>query len=179
MPNNFPKIALFLSVLFFIVSCILFSFLHTKVKDNNIISEQDNTVWQNEANRRNILSSMDHSLKAMAGEIMQVNTHFAQSSDVVPFLDYIEKTASIVGLNAEIVSVDVPEKEKVLVVVVNTEGVFEEVYKFLTLLENAPYQLEFVSVHMTRESGKVIPLPKVAHPSWNGYFKINLLSFIK
>lgn len=179
MLNNFPKIALPLSVLFFIASCLIFSFIHTQIDKNNSLAEENNIVWQSEANRRNVLSTMDHSIKVIAPEIMQLETHFAQSSDVVPFLNLIENTARKVGAKAEVLSVDVPVDGKVLSVAMNASGHFEEVYKFLTLLENFPYQLEFISVDVKRSGGFDVPVFKGTRPEWSAFIKINLLSFVK
>lgn len=179
MPNNFPKIALPLSVLFFVLSCLAFSFIHKQIDKNNSLSGENNIVWQNEANRRNILSSMDHSIKVIAPEIMQLEMYFAQSSDIVPFLNLIENTAQKVGAKAEVLSVDVPVDGKILSVAMNASGHFEEVYKFLTLLENFPYQLEFVSVDVRKSMEFGAPILKEGKPEWNASIKMNLLSFIK
>lgn len=179
MPNNFPKITLPFSILFFISSCLVFSFMHKQIGKNNSLAEENNTVWQNEMTRRSILSSMDHSLKIIAPEIAQLETHFAESSDVVPFLNSIENIAQKVGVQAEVLSVDVPANDKVLSVVMNASGHFEEVYKFLTLLENSPYQLEFTLVDVRRSGEMDTPILKGAKTEWNASIKMNLLSFIK
>ncbi len=178
MPNNFPKLALPLSIIFFIFSCVVFFFLYQKIDSNNSIAEANNVTWQNEMNRRNILSSMDHSIKVIAPEITQLETHFAQSSDVVPFLDSIESVARNAGVKAEVVSVAVPNEESVLLVGMNATGGFEQMYKFVTLLENSPYQLEFDSVEIKR-SDTLAPVTKSATLVWSGSFKMRLFSFIK
>lgn len=179
MPNHFPKLALPLSVVFFVFSCTAFYFLYQKINKNNIIAEENNIVWQNEANRRDILSSMDRSIKAIAPEIAQLETHFAESSDVVPFLDSIENAAKMVGVKAEVASVEVPKDGVVLVVAMNVMGSFEQMYKFLTLLENSPYQIEFNKVEIKRNSELDIPLLVNTKSAWSGFFKMSLLSFIK
>ena len=97
MPNNFPKLALFLSVTLFIFSCVAFLFLYQKINENNSITEKNNATWQNEADKRNVLSLMDHSIKVIKPETIELGKHFAQSSDVVPFLNSIENIARVVG----------------------------------------------------------------------------------
>jgi len=179
MSNNFPKVALFLSTLFFIFSCVVFSFLYGKINDNNSIAEQNNIVWQNETDRRNVLSSLDHFIKVIEPETIQLTNHYAQSSDAVPFLDSIEKVALEAGVKAEVISVNVPAQDRILVVVVDSSGSFAEIYKFLTLLENFPYQLEFASVNIKRRTEPDVPLSKSAGATWDGSFKINLISFLK
>ncbi|MDO8659128.1 MAG: hypothetical protein Q7K54_00845 [Candidatus Parcubacteria bacterium] len=179
MPNNFPKLALPLSIAFFVFFCTAFYFLYQKVNENNVIAEENNTVWQNEANRRDILSSMDRSIKAIAPEIAQLEKHFAQSSDVVPFLNSIENMARAVGVKAEFTSVEVPKDSIVLVVAMDATGSFEQMYKFLTLLENSPYQIEFNKVEIKRSSEIDVPLPVGTRPVWSGFFKMSLLSFTK
>lgn len=179
MPNYFPKLALPLSILFFAFSCIAFYFFYQDINVKNTLAEENNVIWQNEANRRNVLSSMDHSLKIIAPEIEKLETHFAQSSDVVPFLNSLENTGRAVGVKAEVTSVEIPKDSNVLVVSMNTTGNFEETYKFLTLLENSPYQIDFTKVEIGRNGDLDALLSKGVEPVWSGSFKMTLLSFIK
>lgn len=179
MPNHFPKIALILSLTFLLCTAVAFSLLYRKINDNNGLAQQQEAIWQNESARRGVLSLLDRSIKVIEPQITQMKTHFAQSSDVVPFLDSIERLATMAGVGAEVASVDVPAKDKVLVVTVNTSGGFGETYKFLTLLENSPYQLDFVAVDLKRKLDPINPLLIISNPVWVGYFKFNLISFVK
>ena len=95
----------------------------------------------------------------------------------MPFLDTIEALALKAKAKAEVILVDVPKNTTTLVVEVRAEGSFDGVYKFLNLLENSPYEIEFISVDM-QKSG--VSDPKNKEPSkWTSSLKIRLLSFIK
>lgn len=179
MQSNFPKIPLLLSAIFFILSCIVFLFFYRVINDNNRESQLKEGEWQSEAFRRDEIKALDRSVKIIEGERVQLETHFAQSSDVVPFLDTIEGLAPQVGIQAEVVSVDILKDNTGLLVGMKASGTFDGLYKFLTLLENSPYELEFVSTDMTRETVLNVGSKNVVVPKWDLILKIKLLSFIK
>jgi hypothetical protein len=58
-------------------------------------------------------------------------------------------------------------------------GTFNVLYRFLALLENSPYELEFIGVNM--DNGVVLDTvgKNVAASKWNAIFKVKLLSFIQ
>ena len=77
---------------------------------------------------------------------------------------------------------------------VKTPGTFDSLYKFLTLLENSPYELEFVGMDLTREGdftsvavetpadgtgAQTIVPPSIKIPRWQATFDVRLLSFIQ
>ena len=94
------------------------------------------------------------------------------------FLDTIEGLAPRAGVEAEVTSVDPPGDSAGLRIGIKASGTFTGVYKFLTLLENSPYELEFIGVDIKRET-KTDANKSVAIPKWNAVFKIKLLSFVK
>ncbi|TSC77943.1 MAG: hypothetical protein G01um101424_77 [Parcubacteria group bacterium Gr01-1014_24] len=167
MQNNFPKTPLFLSIIFFIFSCSVFLYFLEEINNNNQESQLKEMEWQTEALRRYEIKALDRSIKIIEGERAQLETHFAKSSDIVPFLDTIERLAPQVGTKAEVTSVNVSEDHTGLYVGMEASGTFNGLYKFLTLLENSPYELEFVSMDI-----------KKGLESWEAILKIKLLSFI-
>ncbi len=179
MQNNFSKISLSLSIIFFIFSSFAFFYFFQVTNNNKKESQFAETQWQTEAFRRNEIKTLDRSVKVIEAERAQLETHFAQSSDIVPFLDAIEGLASKAGAKAEVTSVDILKDQAGLIVGMKASGTFSGLYKFLTLLENSPYELDFVSMDMRKETelsreDKSVPVPK-----WNVVFKIKLLSFIE
>jgi len=176
MQFNFKKRILFFSVGILIFSCLAFLFVYKKIGHNNKVAEQVQSEWQAEAIRREEAKSLDRTMKSIEAERALLETHFAKSSDIVPFLDTLEGLATKTGAEAEVSSVDVLKDEVGLMVGLKATGSFSEVYKFLMLLENSPYELEFSSIDFqTRVSQD---LESVAVPTWNAVFKIKLLSFI-
>jgi translation initiation factor IF-2 len=103
---------------------------------------------------------------------------------VVPFLDTLEGLATKVGIKAETASVDIAPDSLSLLVKINTSGSFEAIYKFLTLLENSPYELEFTGFDMQKEDS-ILATPdlvlnkdiKKQNSKWRATFNIKLLSF--
>lgn len=139
------------------------------------MSEQALAGWHTEASRREEIKSLNRSMEMIEEERASLQAHFAQSADVVLFLDAIEGLAPKAGVKAEVLSVDTVDKEAGLRMNMKASGSFEEIYKFLTLLENAPYELEFISIDMQKKIGQT----SGKKPLWEAIFKIKLLSFIK
>jgi hypothetical protein len=177
MKNFFQKIPLLLSVLFFIVVSFVFTFFFREINNNNQKAMEGITKWQTEADRRDEIISLDRSLQENAGERAQLDTHFAQSSDVVPFLDTIEKLAGTVGAVAQVDSVDTGNDYQSLLVGLKASGSFEAIYKFLTLLENSPYELDFLSMDIHKMTPDVV-VKGAQDSKWEAVFKIKLLTFI-
>jgi NAD(P)-dependent dehydrogenase (short-subunit alcohol dehydrogenase family) len=178
MKNNFPKIPLILSIIFFIFFCFAFVFLYGEINDNNQKAEQNTIIWQTEARRRDEIKSLDRSIQMIAGDRALLETHFAKSSDIVPFLDTVEKLASQAGARAEVGSVDILANNAGLMVGLKASGSFEVIYKFLTLLENSPYELDFLLVDIHKLTDLDASGKNVKNSSWEAVFKIQLLSFI-
>ena len=141
-------------------------------------------------NRRNEITSLDNSLQDNEKNSAILATHFAKSSDVVPFLDTLEKLAPLAGAKAEIDSVDNGVATPGLIVGLRVSGGFTNVYKFLQLLENSPYEINFISMDMhtttvnmpvesttTPSKGASVKPKAVKSQNWEAIFKIQLLSF--
>ncbi len=177
MQKVFQKIPLLLSIIFFCISVFVWLFLFREIKNKNQELELMERRWQLEAQKREDIKTLNYSFKIIKEEKAQLETHFAQSSDIVPFLDTIEGLAGKVGAKAEVSSVDILEDSPGLMVGMKASGTFSGLYKFLTLLESSPYKLEFLSMDMHRETG--LDTKDTTIPKWNVFFKIKLLSFIK
>lgn len=175
MQNNFLKITFFSSLLFLCVSSILFLYFLKVTNKNYQEFQVKESEWKIETQRRDEIKSLERSFKTINKEIVQLDTHFAKSSDIVPFLDTIENLAKKAEIVAEITSVDVPKDEISLVVGMMASGSFTGSYKFLTLLENSPYALEFLAMEMHKESTS----DNSKSAKWVTTFKIKLLSFVK
>jgi len=174
------KIPLIITIVFFCVSIFLFLFFFKLTNDNYEESLLKESEWQRESSRRDELRTLDSSIKIIEAERAQLETHFAQSSDIVPFLNTMEDLASKVGAKAEIRSVDILKDHTGLLLGLNASGPFASLYKFLTLLENSPYQLEFISMNMQKGASSNGADGKSATASqWDVSFKIKLLSFIE
>jgi len=176
MQSIFQKKILILSVIFFIFSCFVFIFLYRMVNNNEEISQLAQEKWQTESTRKENTKSIVNLIKTIEPERALLETHFVQSSDVVPFLNTIEKLAAEVKAKAEVTSVDVENADSSLMVQMEASGSFETIYKLIMLLENSPYDLEFVLVNIQSLNTQDTSAKKTSQ--WTANFKIRLKSFV-
>jgi hypothetical protein len=174
MKNNFQKILLVASLTLFVILGLASVFLYKKINDNNQKAGENTIAWMEGERRRADIMSLDRSLEEITDDKALLEAHFAKSSDVVPFLDTLEKLAPKAGVKTEVDSVSVKDKDTGLVVGLQASGSFTAIYKFIMLLENSPYELDFLSLDIHKLlSGSVAKDSK-----WEAVFKIQLLSFI-
>ncbi len=178
MQSNFPKTSLFFSAIFFCFCLAAFFFFFKYVDNGNKELQSREVEWQTESMRREGIKQLDHSVQVIEGERAELDNHFAESSDVVPFLDTMEKIATQVSTKAEITSVDVLDDHSGLYVGMKASGTFSNVYKFLKLLENSPYEVELMVVDMHKEAASGPADKQVSNSNWNVSVKMKLLSFI-
>ena len=178
--KKFQKTPLLLSILFLGFSCLIFFFLNRAIKNNIADSEQIQIVWQNEANKIEELKSLDSLLEKTKEKRILLESYFIHGSDdAVSFLDIVEKLAEDAGGKAEVVLVDIPKDNSGLVVEMKATGRFEALYKFLTLLENSPYEIELISMDIKKLGGETLFNETGASSLWSATFRIKLLSFIQ
>ncbi len=186
MKNNFKKIPFILAILLFVACSLIFFFIYSEINTNNEKANLSNADLDAAIAERNRIKLLNNSIKSIKDDSALLDTHFAKSSDVVPFLDTIERLAPQVGAKAETTSVDVTKDNTALIVKMNVTGSFKSIYKFINLLENSPYELEFTSVDIQKDVSTEAPTdlsfpaqPKVTRESkWLAIFGIKLLTFI-
>lgn len=185
MRYGFRKNFIVLSAIIFLLFVIAFWFLYNGIQKKNDASEKISTEWQTEDSRRNEIKTIMRSVGTIQTNNEIIGTHFANASNLVPFLDTIDSFAPKVGAENEIVSVDILPDTKELVIGIKVLGSFESIYRFLTLLENSPYEIKFLVTDISKASGtqkdgaegvKSEKTGKIF--SWEGMFEIKLESFI-
>ncbi len=177
MQHGFKKIPLIFSSILFLASCALFLFVYKEIDVNNRVSLESQAKWQSEADRRDEIKSFDRSTKAIEAGRESLETHFAKSSDVVPFLNALELTATMAHVKVQISSVDIPKDNTGLVVGMNASGSFSATYQFLALLENFPYELKIISLNLSKTADLDPATGGAKIPNWQAIFRIKLLSF--
>lgn len=180
MQNIIKKIPLFISIILLLSVGFALFFLYKEINLNSEKTEASLIELEEEISNRNELRLLNNSVRTIKDENTILSTHFAKSSDIVPFLDTIEGIARVVGVKAETTNVDISEGNTGLVVRINAGGNFKDIYRFLTLLENSPYELEFLGMDIEKEA---TPLggedtKVVVSSKWNAVFTIKLLSFV-
>lgn len=133
---------------------------------------------QREISKREEIKRMNNYLQSIEKEKAAFETHFITRTDIVPFLDSLESLAGKVGTKATVSSIKISEDGAGLLVSLRDTGDFSKVYKFLTLLENSPYQLEFVSVDLHRTGDQSNVPQKERLGRWEMVLQLKLISFI-
>ncbi len=172
MKNNLQKISLISAFILLLALSASFWFLYREIGKNKEKAEIYAANLEREENRRAEIKALRSSLREIEDDRAQLETHFAKSSDIVPFLDTMEKLALKTGAKAEVESVNAGAGNKTLTVQIKASGTFSAVYKFLMLLENSPYELDFLLVDMNSARGE----DKTSN--WSAIFKMQLLTFL-
>ncbi|MBU0999319.1 hypothetical protein KKG24_03390 [Patescibacteria group bacterium] len=177
MKNNFQKILLFIFIILLVLFCLAFVFLYQKIGDNNQKGQQGAINLQIEEHRYDEIVSLNQMLQKIVPERALLEEHFIKSSDVVPFLNTVEKLAKEAGVSSQINSVDVKDNMS-LKVELRALGGFKAIYKFLILLEDSPYLLDFSSMNLHKLLSSSGSGKNESNLSWEVVFQIKLLSFI-
>ncbi|KKU75706.1 MAG: hypothetical protein UY01_C0006G0035 [Candidatus Nomurabacteria bacterium GW2011_GWB1_47_6] len=169
--RKFRKGPILLAVGFLAASCFGFFYVFKAINENKAVASEALLAWKAEETKRDEVRSLDKFLESVRDDRASLDGHFAQSSNAVPFLDSLEELGGLASAKSEVLSVEMPVGGSDLLVTLKAEGSFKSVYKFLELLENSPYALEFVSLDIGRVS------KTDAAAGWEGFFKIKLLTF--
>ncbi len=178
MSPHAKKISLFLSILLLLVSCTVFFLMYRQIGKNSAAAGAAETAWQTETNQREEINSLDATLASVEDEKAELETHFAGSKDIVPFLDTVEKLGTAAHADAEVSSVDILKDNAGLLVSIKAAGTFQSTYAFLRLLENSPYELEFMSTDFQKDAGSTDADGTIVSSGWTAVFKVKLVSFI-
>lgn len=170
--KKFPKIPLIVSLLFFTVSFSAFLFLYQQVQKQKTEAETIRLEAQNKETQIENARLLTNFLEETASAQQELERHFVYQDDVVPLLRFIENIGFRVGGQAEVVGVEVTVDGQELFVESVVKGNFDAAYKFITLLENAPYKVEFLSVEM-----KTI-LGDESSGGWRGDIRMKVISFV-
>lgn len=172
--KKFKKTPLLLAGLFLIFSVAALLWTYKEIKATEADSHKAQAEWQAETVRRDEIRSLERSIRDVEGERRELESHFAESANIVPFLDTMEKLAQLAGAESEVTAVDIPKDKDELVVSLQTKGDFAAAYKFVKLLENSPYELEIGAMDLQRST-----VGEEGGSFWEGHFTIHLLSFVK
>lgn len=171
MKRIFGKTSIFISLIILIILIVVLFLLYNKIESNKLNYQDKETSWQIESQKRIQIKMLNNSISQIKNERGLLETHFAQSTDVVPFLNNLEETGSKIGARAEVAGVDISKDGKTLNVELKISGKFESIYKLIMLIENSSYIMDIASVDMSKEN------VKDKNANWKSSIKIKLLSF--
>jgi Tfp pilus assembly protein PilN len=178
MQNNFPKTNFFAALLMLFVLAGFFFYVYRSININNEEARLIEENLQNEISKREEMRTLDNSIKAIQPELQALEKHYVSASDIVSLLETLETLASKVDNQAEVTSVDVLKDNTGLLVNMKTSGSFQNIYKFLTLLENSNYELEILAMDIRKSSSFYFENKDIQIPDWNANFRIKILSFL-
>lgn len=173
-PSNFrkfKKMPLAAAAFFFLIAAAAFAWMLRAIDGNKARAATARAEWQAETARRYEIQSLGITLEDTQEARQALDMHFAQSSNIVPFLDSLEGLARSAGASAKVISVDAPADTGSLIATLQAHGSFESLYTFLALLEESPYPLEFLTVDIGASAA-------AEGPRWEAVFKLKLLSFV-
>ena len=118
-------------------------------------------------------------VKATDENLQNLNTHFIHTSDPVPFLTTVEDYGRTASVSTKFDAVSVDKKPDRLIVSITAQGTFPAIYKFLSLLEAAPYQIAFSEVNVQSFSASATPNSKQKPQTiWEAHIALAVLSII-
>src|SRR3989344_8232332 len=91
MQSNLPKISLILSTLFLLIAVSLLSYFLREVNNNVKESELAETELYGETLKRSEITILNNSVKKIATECAELETHFARSFDSDPSLNTLHE----------------------------------------------------------------------------------------
>jgi hypothetical protein len=173
-PGNFKKFKkgpLVLALVVLILAVGAFVFVYGRIQANQKIIAAARERSEEEAQRQQELRALENLLGSVESKRQELQRHFVEASNVVPFLNDLEELARRAGAEPQVEDVelgqDVSALSSGLSAQIKARGTFEAVYKFLLLLENSPYELEVLSLDLSNDGQE-----------WQGEFIVKLLSFI-
>lgn len=165
---NSTKKDLIVVVLAFIVSLgLLFLLLTETYKEKDVISEYKIEISE-KVNDNQQLRGVKDLLRSTEEERKMLDSYFIGLNETVSFIEYIESLGIIAGVLVSIDSVKEDELEHFEEVNMNVsvEGGGEEVFSFLTLLENIPYYIDIYKTRIEKVKDK-----KTSNVYWTGSFE--------
>jgi len=180
MKKNCIKIRLIIFSLILILAISIFVFLIQVIKEKHKKTEQKLLEWQTIYTKQQELLFLNNSIEKIQENQELLNKYFIYSSNIVPFLNYLEDLAKKNKLTIDLSLVDIMKEEEGLIVEMGVIGNFNLIFKFIKFLENSPYQMEFLlvslnNISLDEDENKNENILK----QWEALIKIKLLSFIK
>ena len=176
--QNTIFIKIFVAAVFSCACVFGFVYVYSNITTKSDIANTLKEQIQNELDRRDRITALNSEIKAITPDKVALESHFADSNDVVPFLDNLQALAKQAGAPADVSSLDVSKEGDKLLVQMKASGNFNAVHKLVALLENSQYEIDFESVQLQTKplidgAGKVSTGTQV----WDLYVSLILLSF--
>ena len=108
-----------------------------------------------------------------------LDSYFVDPNNVVPFLETIEGYGKTAGVTTTFSEVQLADKPTHLTVTVDAHGSFTNIYRFVSMLEAAPYQMQVAEadIQAAAPPGSLNPQNTVpAITTWDSAITLSVLS---
>jgi hypothetical protein len=162
MSSSTPKqfrttsIAFWASLTILVAAAFLYVFLYQatrSVGSSNALLQAETTVLEGEQSE---VGSLKRDLAANQARQPVLVSYFIDAADIVPFLETVEGYGRTTNVAVKFDTVDIKRAPDQLAVTLTGEGSFTNLYRFIALVEAAPYELTFTnaSVEKSGTSGE-------------------------
>jgi len=169
------KTPLIFSIIILLLATTSFFVLRKEIQSKDQRATEFKLEAENEFSKKENATTLVNFVEANEANIEEIDKFFVYQEDVVPFLQFVESLGVRTKSDVEVSSVEVAKDDSNLFVGIDIEGSFESVYKFIKLLENAPYKVEILDLNIRNLStgaGEDSP------PSWRGNIRVRIISFL-
>ncbi|MBU3925929.1 hypothetical protein KJ763_02040 [Patescibacteria group bacterium] len=167
---------LFLIIIIFILNLTTFLgclFLYSEIKDQReAVKERINSVKLLEEKSQNVklLSSQTEDI-AINKE--KLESAFLKEENIIGFIEKLESIGKEVNVSVKIFSAEIGKGSDSPRLRINLKGTFQNIFGYITLLENLPYQISFDSLNLVK---KVSGDEKIG--DWDSDIEISIISFL-
>ncbi len=157
---------------FLILSIGVWVILYRQIEKNKKTTRELQTQLEEDIATKQKSQSLQRLMNELGQERNAFASHFVKNTDIVPFLNTIESLANQVGAEAVINTVDTPEDPPSLLIGIKASGSFEAIYKFMALLESAPYELQILGFDLKKGGAS-----EEEADSWSATLEVKVVSF--
>jgi len=178
--KNKTKRHMIIAILVFIVLMVLYgAFYYLLQKEIKKTQKTESSIFLLEKKNKEMLTQ-----KKLIDETKQLseslNNYFVYEERAPEFLEKIEAIDTLVGTNTTITSIstktiDKETKHAELIVVLDSEGTYQQLFHFLERIENLPYEISIDTTSFARVAEAV---NSSSVPEWKLSLTFSVVSFI-
>ena len=180
-PFSKTRIFLFLAIVVFVVAGGLYGYIYVTIQNvgdkTASLAAEANQLSAQEAT----VSVLKSSLAATQEKQTTLHSYFVDSGDIVPFLETLEGYGASTGAKVVFGSVDVKSGPASLDVTLTATGSFTALYRFIALLEAAPYEIGINTSTINSVPSTLVVTGKGPPPpnDWQGNISLSVFSINK
>jgi len=139
-PFRVTNLAFWLGLLGMLLAIGAYLYLFNTVKKVgehiSVLQEETNTLQAQESE----VGELKKNLANTQASQQKLTSYFIDANNIIPFLETIEGYGRATNVTVKFNSVDIKHSPNSLAVSITSNGTFANIYRFLALLEAAPYE---------------------------------------